>query len=114
MYATKPSVTVGSQASTAAHSVAELVDRRQRLAFGLGGFAGLLESVAPALLATEMVNEDSAQTPLADDVRPRPYGRVQAVEDRQHPAGRPAVVGEQERISSACIRGALLVGSSRG
>ena len=54
---------------------AQLIDRRQRVEFGLGGLAGVLESVAPALRRTQVVDEDGAQTPLADDVRLHPHGR---------------------------------------
>lgn len=62
-------------------SFAQLLDRRQRLQFGLEGLAGLMKSVAPALRRAEVVDEDAPQTSLVDDVRPRPYGRVHAVED---------------------------------
>ena len=43
-----------------------------------------------------MVDEDASQTSLAHDVRPRPQGRVEAVEDAEQLAGRPSVVSEQE------------------
>jgi hypothetical protein len=43
-----------------------------------------------------VVDEDASQTPLAHDVRPRPQGRVEAVEDAEQLAGRPSIVCEQE------------------
>ena len=56
-----------------------------------------------------MVDEDATHTPLADDIRAPPFGRFQSVEHGQHPAGGPAVVGEQpadlvslHRCSSKC------------
>jgi hypothetical protein len=77
---------------------AQLVDRRQWFRFRLGSFVGALcfESDAPALGSAEVMDEDPAQTALADDVRPRPQERVQVVEDAQHAEGRRAVIGEQE------------------
>ena len=66
--------------------------------FRLGSFAGALrfESDAPALGSAEVVDEDAPQTPLAHDVRPRPHGRVEAVEHAEQLASRPSVVCEQE------------------
>ena len=76
----------------------QLVDRRERFEFRLRSVvrALRLESDAPALGGTEVVDEDASQASLADVVRPRPHCWIQAIEDGQHLFGRPAVIREQK------------------
>jgi formiminoglutamate deiminase len=53
---------------------------------------------------------------LADGIGPRPHTCIEAIEDRQHAAGRPAVVGEKEADVVGlhrCPLGARLAGRRR-
>lgn len=103
--------------STPIPSFEKLVDRRQRLAFGLGQLMDVLERVTPALRCAEVVDEDRAQTAFTDDVRAHPHSRVETVEDGQYPPSRPALICEQEANLVGLYRASItslddLVGST--
>ncbi len=57
-----------------------------------------------------MVDQDAAQSPVADDAGRRPYLGVDAVQDGEHASGRPAVVGEEPSDVIGLDRSVLQLG----